>query len=130
MAVVAALDDPLAVLATDDLADVMAPDHDRTDRRTTGVAAVVRPRPREVVLRARIGTDLLAHVPTAPGGWPAADARGPVAGLPVARLPIARARVTRTTTAGILFARISKSRAEARSGIKTRSRTKVRESEL
>jgi hypothetical protein len=39
MAIVSTLDDPLAVLATDDLADVMAPDHDRAD----GQAPALRP---------------------------------------------------------------------------------------
>ena len=70
MTVVSALDDPLAVLLTDDLPDVMAPDDNRADRRTAGIAAVMRPGSREVVLRTRISPDLTAHVPSAPGGWP------------------------------------------------------------
>lgn len=43
MTVVSALDDPLAVLLTDNLPDVMAPDDNRAHGRTAGVAAVVRP---------------------------------------------------------------------------------------
>ena len=37
MTVVAALHDPLAVLLTNDLADVVTPDDDSTDGWTTGV---------------------------------------------------------------------------------------------
>jgi hypothetical protein len=43
MTIISALDDPLAILVTYNLADVVVPDHDRTDRRTAGVRAVVRP---------------------------------------------------------------------------------------
>ncbi len=70
MTVVSTLDDPLPVLLTDDLSDVVTPDDNRADRGTTGVAAVMRPGSREVVLRARISPDLIAHVPATPGGRP------------------------------------------------------------
>src|ERR1700729_2719788 len=79
MTVVSTLDDPLAVLLTDNLPDVMAPDHNRAHGRTAGVAAIVRPGSREVVLGTRIGSDLPAHVPSAPGGRPSTGPRAPIA---------------------------------------------------
>jgi hypothetical protein len=37
MAVIAALDNPLAVVLTNDLADMMGPDDNRADRGTAGI---------------------------------------------------------------------------------------------
>jgi hypothetical protein len=37
MAVIAALHDPLTILVADDLADVVTPDDDGPDRRSTGI---------------------------------------------------------------------------------------------
>jgi len=79
MTVVSALDDPLAVLLTDNLPDVMTPDDDRADGGTTGIAAVMRPGSREVVLGTWIGSDLTTHVPPAPGGRPSSGTRAPIA---------------------------------------------------
>jgi hypothetical protein len=70
MAIIAALHDPLAVLLADDLADMMRPDDDGADRRLPGVGAVMSPCPREIIFGTGIATDLPAHVPAAPGGWP------------------------------------------------------------
>ena len=71
MAIIAALHDPLAVLLTDDLADVVTPHDDGTHRRAARVAAIVSPRSGKVVLRTRIAPNLRSHVPAAPRGWPA-----------------------------------------------------------
>jgi hypothetical protein len=90
MTVVSALDDPLAVFLTDDLPDVMAPDDNRADRRTTGVAAVMSPGSRKVVLRTGISPNLTAHVPAAPGGRPS-PAHAPIARAFIARIPISLA---------------------------------------
>src|SRR5579871_3519862 len=79
MPVIAALDDPLAILLADNFSDVMTPDHDCTDRRTAGIGAVMRPRTGKVIRRSGIGSDLLAHVPSAPGGWPPGQARVAIA---------------------------------------------------
>src|ERR1700733_7555593 len=99
MTVVSTLDDPLAVLLTDNLSDVMTPDHNRAHRGTAGVAAIVRPGSREVVLGTRIGPHLTAHLPSAPGGRP------PPAPAPIARMLIGRAPVSRT-----LIIRVPKAR--------------------
>src|SRR5215471_9095639 len=66
MRVIAALHQPLTILAANDLADVVFPDDDNANGRTTSIYAVVSPRSREVVLRARIAAHLTAHVPPAP----------------------------------------------------------------
>src|SRR5215471_18094612 len=66
MRVIAALHQPLTILAANDLADVVFPDDDNANGRTTSIYAVVSPRSREVVLRTRIAAHLTAHVPPAP----------------------------------------------------------------
>src|SRR6516164_1312091 len=66
MRVIAALHQPLTILAADDLADVVSPDDDSANGGTTSIYAVVSPRSREVVLLARIAAHLTAHVPPAP----------------------------------------------------------------
>src|SRR6516165_7187153 len=66
MRVIAALHQPLTILAADNLADVVSPDDDNANARATSIYAVVSPRSREVVSRARIAAHLTAHVPPAP----------------------------------------------------------------
>src|SRR6516164_10859042 len=66
MRVIAALHQPLTILAANNLADVVSPDNDSANGRTTSIYAVVSPRSREVVLRTRIAAHLTAHVPPAP----------------------------------------------------------------
>jgi len=66
MTVVAAAHDPLPVLLSDDLADVVAPHDDRSDRGATGVYAAASPGDGTIVLRPGITADLSAHVPAAP----------------------------------------------------------------
>jgi hypothetical protein len=66
MPIVAAPDDPVTVFLPYNLADVMRPDHDSANGRTTGIRSVLSPRSGEVVFRSGIATDLLAHVPSAP----------------------------------------------------------------
>ena len=66
MRVIAALHQPLTILAANDLADVVSPDDDNANGRTTSIYAEVSPSSREVVLRARIAAYLTAHVPPAP----------------------------------------------------------------
>lgn len=72
MTIVAALDNPLAVLMADDLSDVVRPNHDSAHRRATGAGTVMCPGARQIVLRPGIRTYLRSHVPTAPCGWTAA----------------------------------------------------------
>jgi hypothetical protein len=67
MAIVAALNDPLAVFLADNFSDVMPPDNDGADRRSAGVRAIAGPGSRQIVGRAGIAADLAAHVPAAPG---------------------------------------------------------------
>lgn len=74
MAVIAALHDPLTVFVTDNLADMVTPNHDGTDRRTASVISVVSPGSRQIVGRTGIGADLPTHIPPAPGPGPAAAA--------------------------------------------------------
>lgn len=74
MAVIAALHDPLTVFATDNLADMVTPNHNGTDRRTPRVGSVVSPGSRQIVGRAGIGADLPAHIPSAPSPGLAASA--------------------------------------------------------
>ena len=74
MAVIAALHDPFAVFVTDDLADMVTPNHDGTDRRTARVRSVMSPGSRQIVGRTGIGSDLPTHIPPAPGPGPAAAA--------------------------------------------------------
>jgi len=66
MRVIAALHQPLTILAANNLADVVSPDDDNANGRTTSIYAEVSPSSREVVLRARIAAYLTAHVPPAP----------------------------------------------------------------
>jgi hypothetical protein len=74
MAIIAALHNPLTVLVTDNLADMVTPNHDGTDRRTASVISVVSPGSRQIVGRTGIGANLPAHIPSAPGPGPAATA--------------------------------------------------------
>ena len=67
VAVVAALNDPLTVFLADNFPDVMPPDDDRADGRSTGVRPVAGPRSRQVDGRAGIAGHLATHVPAAPG---------------------------------------------------------------
>ncbi len=71
VAIVAALHDPLTAILADDLADVMTPDNDRADRRSTGIRPIMSPRPGEVIGRAGVAADLPAHIPPAPCPGPA-----------------------------------------------------------
>ena len=64
--IIAALHQPLTILAANNLADVVSPDDDNANGRTTSIYAEVSPSSREVVLRARIAAYLTAHVPPAP----------------------------------------------------------------
>lgn len=70
MAVIAALHDPLPVLATDDFADVVTPYDNRPDGGSICACAVVSPSSREIVLRSGIMADLCPHVPAAPRSGP------------------------------------------------------------
>jgi hypothetical protein len=74
MAVIAALHDPFAVFVTDDLADMVTPYHDGTDRRTARVRSVASPGSRQIVGRTGISANLPTHIPSAPGPRPAAAA--------------------------------------------------------
>jgi hypothetical protein len=64
--VIAALHYPMTIFVANNLADVVPPDNDSANGRTTSICAVVSPRSREVVFRARIAAHLTAHVPPAP----------------------------------------------------------------
>src|SRR5690349_13443108 len=66
--VITALHDPLTVLVTHDLADMVGPDNDRADPRTASVRAIASPGPCEIVLGTGIGAHLRPHVPPAPCG--------------------------------------------------------------
>lgn len=70
MSIVAALYDPLAVLLTHDLANVVTPNDDRADRRAARIGSVSRPGSRQIELRAGIAADLGSHEPPAPRSWP------------------------------------------------------------
>lgn len=87
MAVIAALHDPLTVFVTDNLADMVTPNHDGADRRTASVISVVRPGSRQIVGRTGIGADLPAHIPSAPGPGPAPTAMVTVSGGIVVMMP-------------------------------------------
>ena len=101
--VIAGLNDPLAVFPADDLADVMGPDYHRSDTRRPGMSPT-RPIARQVILRARVTADQLAHRPTAPGRRTAAVAtmkcrcgdgsRRSVSEVRRGRIEITRRRVT------------------------------------
>ena len=65
MPIVSGLDDPLAVLLADDLADVMWPDDHGADACRSGPTPM-RPIAREVIGATRIGTDKTPHFPAAP----------------------------------------------------------------
>jgi len=71
MTVIAAPYDPMPILLSDNLADVVAPYDDRPDRRPTCVDAVVSPSDGSIVLRPRVTAHLPAHVPAAPRSRPA-----------------------------------------------------------
>jgi hypothetical protein len=58
MSVIAALNDPLAVLLTHDLSNVMTPNNDRPNVGATGIGPVACPRTREIVGGAGITADL------------------------------------------------------------------------
>lgn len=66
MTIISAFNDPLAVLVTNDLADMVPPDHYGTDPRASSVGTVLRPRSRKVEFCTRISTNLIAHIPAAP----------------------------------------------------------------
>src|SRR6516164_1226235 len=66
MRVIAALHYPLTILVANNFADVVSPDDDNANGRTTGICAIVSPRSGEVVLRAWIAAHLTTHVPPAP----------------------------------------------------------------
>jgi hypothetical protein len=66
--VIAALHNPLTVLMTHDLADVVRPDNNRSDPRTACIRAIAGPSPCEIVLGTGIGAHLGPHVPPTPGG--------------------------------------------------------------
>ena len=66
MSVVTALDDPLTIFLADYLADMVSPNDDCADRGSASIRSVVGPRPRQIVFRARISTNLASHVPAAP----------------------------------------------------------------
>lgn len=64
--VIAALHDPVTVVFTDDLSDVMAPDHDSAHARAARIGPVMGPRPRQIIGRTGVAADLAAHIPAAP----------------------------------------------------------------
>lgn len=66
MSIVAALDNPPSILLADDSADVMGPDNDSANGRSSRVGAVVGPVARKVVLGTGISAHLRAHEPSAP----------------------------------------------------------------
>ena len=68
--IIAALHDPLTIFLANDLADMVTPDDDCTDRGSASVRSVMRPRPCEIVRRARVAADLPAHKPSAPRARP------------------------------------------------------------
>jgi len=68
--VIAALDDPVAILVTDDFHDMVRPHDDGSDRRAAGIGTVVGPGASEIILRAGIAADQGAHIPSAPCGRP------------------------------------------------------------
>ena len=69
MAVIAGLDDPLAVLLPDDPSNVVRPHDNRADPRGARPAPM-GPIARQVIARARIGPDQTPHLPAAPGSRP------------------------------------------------------------
>lgn len=71
MAVIAALNYPLTILLADDLTDVVTPDDDCSDSRTTCIRPIVGPRSRKIIGWSGIAADLRAHVPAAPRSRPA-----------------------------------------------------------
>ena len=73
MPVVTGFDDPVAVLLSDNLADMVRPDHDGTDANRSGMAPM-RPVAREVVFRSGIAADKLPHFPAAPCSRATAEA--------------------------------------------------------
>ena len=70
VAVIAALNDPLTILLADDFSDVVTPDDDCSDSRTTCIRPIVGPRSRKIIRRTGIATDLTAHVPPTPSRRP------------------------------------------------------------
>jgi hypothetical protein len=65
--VIAALNDPLTILLADDFSDVVTPDDDGSDSRTTGIRPIVGPRSRKIIRGTGVATHLAAHVPPTPG---------------------------------------------------------------
>lgn len=66
MSIIAALDNPPAILLADDSANMMGPDNDGADCGPSRIGAVVRPVARKVVLGTGIAAHLRAHEPSAP----------------------------------------------------------------
>jgi hypothetical protein len=71
VAVIAALNYPLTILLADDLTDVVTPDDDCSDSRTTCIRPIVSPRSRKIIGWSGIVADLRAHIPAAPRSWSA-----------------------------------------------------------
>jgi hypothetical protein len=65
MAVVTGFDDPITVLLSDDLTDMVRPNDDRADASRSRLAPM-RPIARQIKLWTRITADELPHLPTAP----------------------------------------------------------------
>jgi hypothetical protein len=60
----------LTILFADDLSDVVTPDDDGSDGRTTRIRAIVGPRSRKIIRRTGIASYLTAHVPPTPSRRP------------------------------------------------------------
>lgn len=71
--VVAGFDHPLTALLTDDLADMVRPDHDGTDADRPAMTPMA-PVTCQVVARTGIAADKLAHLPATPRRRPPAEA--------------------------------------------------------
>ena len=65
--IIAALNDPLAVLVAYDPSDMMGPHHDGADGGAARVCSIARPGASQIEGRARVASDLPAHVPPTPG---------------------------------------------------------------
>src|SRR5580698_5394421 len=111
MPVVTGFDDPVAVLLSDNLADMVRPDHDGTDANRSGMAPM-RPVAREVVFRSGIAADKLPHFPAAPRRRTAAKTslvrggclvRGCFRTIPRTTCGLLRRKTTTTAWVGRLF---------------------------
>src|SRR5262249_36024130 len=67
MAVVAGLDDPLAVFATYDFSDVVRPNDNGSNSRCSRPTPMC-PVARQIECRPRVGADEMSHFPAAPRG--------------------------------------------------------------